>query len=638
MHPLPARRRHRRHVIATTLAIALLAASAGPASAAVTHIGVAPPAPQAAAPAAKAAAGPGTNYAHDDPFTARRTDWWRQARFGMFIHFGDYSYWGGDYQRADGTICKGTEWIYSQCRIPMAEYEAGARKFNPAKFSAAEIVGAAKAGGQKYIVITSKHHDGYAMWPTKVNTWNLRDHSSFDKQRDILAELKAEADKEGIKLGFYYSIVDWHNKNFTDDFPQYKKDMNAQLKELVTNYHPALLWFDGQGLGTPDKPGSPYTTQDGEDLANYLHTLDRTLLINDRVGKKRIVDGDYHTPEQTIPAAPIAGLPWETCMTMNKSWGWVRRDTSWKPPVTLTRNLIDIVSRGGDYLLNIGPTDTGEVQSQAIAGLREMGAWLGAHGQAVYGADHTGLVATPAWGAVSRSRDNKLYLSVYNWPGAGKELALTTNEPFTVAAARVLGSSQKPTWKTTGNQLAITVPGEPTNQVATVIELTIKTARPARGTGTGLTAEFWDNPTFTGPPAVTRIDRTVNYSWRHRGSPAASIPADNFSSRWTGFVQPEYTGAYTFQTVSDETVKVWVDGKVVIDNSKPHGYKVDQGVISLEAGKKYAIRVDHSERANESFLKLQWRSPNLSQRVIPTRQLYPASGAKSRARTNNGPG
>ena len=177
-----------------------------------------------------AAAGPGTNYAADDPFTSARTYWYRYNRFGMFIHFGAYSHLEGEWRKPDGTLCRNAEWIKYRCNIPMSEYEATARKFNPSQFDAAAVVKLAKNAGQRYIVITSKHHDGYAMWPTKVNKWNLRDHSSFSKSRDILAELKSEADKQGIKLGFYYSIWDWHDPDFESNFAAYKSRMYAQLR------------------------------------------------------------------------------------------------------------------------------------------------------------------------------------------------------------------------------------------------------------------------------------------------------------------------------------------------------------------------------------------------------------------------
>src|SRR5262249_43530527 len=163
--------------------------------------------------------------------------------FGMFIHFGSYSNLEGEYTRPDGSVCRNAEWIERECQIPREDYERQAATFDPAGFDADAIAQAAADPGQKYIVITAKHHEGYAMWPTKVNDWNLRDHSAFDKHRDILRELKAATAKRGIKLGFYYSIWDWHDPDFPDPatFPRYEQRMYAQLKELVDNYDPAIL-------------------------------------------------------------------------------------------------------------------------------------------------------------------------------------------------------------------------------------------------------------------------------------------------------------------------------------------------------------------------------------------------------------
>jgi alpha-L-fucosidase len=565
---------------------------------------------------AAAAPGPGTNYAVDDPFTSPRMAWWRDATFGMFIHFGAYSYWGGEYRKPDGTVCQDAEWIVNRCRIPWPEYEAAARRFNPSKFDGNAIAKLAKDAGQKYIVITAKHHDGYAMWPTKANPWNLRDHSSFDRNRDILAELKRGADAQGIKFGLYYSINDWHHPGARDDYPAYKRNMYQQLTELVTTYHPASLWFDGH---------SPkwWTLAEAEELQAYLRSLDPNLVINNRVGKRRIVDGDHHTPErhQNIPLAQVDGAPWESCITTSDRWGWARYDTNWKSSTTLTRFLLDIIGRDGNMLLNVGPDDTGVVPAEAASRLRGVGAWIAAHQESVYEATYTGLAADPAWGAVSR-RSDKLYLSVYDWPAPGAPLHLTVKAPFEITSARVLGSADPVSWRAAGDGFDIVPSGAATNATATVIELTTVLPAAGGGTGTGLTGKYWTNPTFSGTPTVTRTDRALNFAWRQKGSPAPAIPVDNFSARWTGFVQPQFTGAHTFLTVSDETVKVWVDGKVVVDNSTPHAPAVNKGTISLEAGQKYAIRVDYTDRTGEAYLKLLWANPYRKQRIIPTSQLY----------------
>src|SRR6266545_3342226 len=340
----------------------------------------------------------------------------------------------------------------------------------------------------------------------------------------------------------------------------------------------------------------------------------------------RLVDGDHRTPEReaNIPTAPMDGAPWESCLTTGNRWGWTRYD-SWKPAAQLTRNLLDIVGRDGNLLLNIGPDDHGVVPSDVASRLRQIGQWIGTaeHSSAVYGATYTGLVADPTWGAVSRKSD-KLYLSVYDWPAAGTPLHLTTRDPFGIVAARVLGSTSTVTWRAAGDGFDIFPSGTATDSIATVIELTIKTQTAVTGTGTGLTARYWTNSLFTGSPAVTRIDRSLNFAWRTKGSPASTIPVDNFSARWTGWVQPQFTGPHTFLMVSDETVKVWVDGKIVIDNTTPHGPTVNKGTITLQTGHKYSIRIDFTERTGEAYLKLLWASPNRKQRIIPTSQLYPS--------------
>jgi len=568
---------------------------------------------------APASAAPGTNYAVDDPFSAPRTAWWREARFGMFIHFGAYSWWGGQYRRPDGTLCQDAEWIKLRCSIPWPEYEAAARQFNPARFNADAIAQLAHDAGQRYIVITAKHHDGYAMWPTRTNPWNLRDHSSFDRNRDILAELKRAAEARGIKFGLYYSINDWHHPGTAGDGAAYKQNMYAQLRELVTNYRPAVLWFDGHSP-------SWWTLPDAEALQASLRAMDANLIINDRVGKSRTVDGDHETREREaqIPDAPWDGAPWEQCLTTGNRWGWTRYDV-WKPARQLTRTMLDVAGRDGNFLLNIGPNDTGAVPEAMADSLRGIGRWLNAagHAEAVYGSSYAGLVADPAWGAVTRKAD-KLYLSVYDWPAAGTPLHLTAHDPFGITAARVLGGTQRVTWRAAGDGWDITPSGAATNATATVIELTVALPAAVTGTGTGLNARYWTNTTFSGAPAVTRTDPTVNFAWRTGGSPAAAIPVDNFSARWTGFVQPQFTGPHTFLTVSDDTVRVWVDGQLVIDSATPHAAKVDKGTITLRAGQRYPIRVDYTERTGEAYLKLIWTNPQRRQRVVQTSQLYPS--------------
>lgn len=621
--------RTRRRVTGLALLLtAALAATAVPSSFAATPAArpdsTGPSAPAPPEPAAEPAGGPGTDHASDDPFTADRTSWFRQDRFGMFIHFGAYSNLEGEYERPDGTVCRNAEWIKRECDIPNDAYEKQAATFNPAEFDAKAVVAAAKDAGMRYIVITSKHHDGYAMWPTKVNDWNLRDHSSFDKKRDILAELKKASDDAGIKLGFYYSIWDWHDPDFPDPatFPAYEKRMRAQLKELVDTYDPALLWFDGEW--DTDKPHNPWTSKDGAQLESYLRGLDPDLIINNRVGKRRVVDGDYGTPEQEIPGAPVDGQLWESCMTLNDHWGFARHDENWKSGSTLVRNLLSTTSRSGNYLLNIGPDARGRVPQPSVDRLGQMGDWLRmpGHAKAVYGAEYGGLVEEPEWGSVSRNGD-KLYVAVNDWPSDGSALHLKARTDFDVTSARVLGSDQKIKVAEAGDGYDLTPSGAATNDIATVVELKVDpgpTARP--GKGKGLKQEIFDNAELTGAPKITRTDPSINHAWKWDGSPDASIPADSFGVRWTGTVEPRRTETYTLSTVSDDMARVWVDGKLVIDAWTPHDPRVDKGEVTLTAGTRHSIKVEYAEQTGEAHMKLLWSSPGQAQQIIPASQLY----------------
>ncbi|MCK2240408.1 MULTISPECIES: alpha-L-fucosidase [unclassified Crossiella] len=569
---------------------------------------------------------PPPGAAADDPFTAARTQWWRDARFGMFIHFGAYSQLEGEYRRPDGSLCQDAEWIMRKCKVPVTEYERLAKAFNPARFNAKEIVGLAKAAGQRYLVITSKHHDGYAMWPTAVNKWNLREHSAFDQNRDILAELKAEADRQGIKFGLYYSIWDWHDPDAAQlaTYEKYKARLRAQLAELVDRYDPAVLWFDGDWAA--DSPTLHWTRRDGAELEGYLRAKSPNLLINNRISyrpagvkERRVVDGDFGTPEQTFPTGTVDAQLWESCMTIAAKWGFARWDTNWKNHTQLIRNLTDIAGRGGNYLLNVGPDRHGVVPTIAADRLRAMGNWLRTAGQgaAVFGAGEPGVVADPDWGAVSRTGDT-LHAAVYQWPQPGKSLHLKAIAPFTVLGARVLSSPQPVRVTPSGDGYDITPSGKFTNDAASVIELRIRPQSPAPpGNGTGLRAEYFGNPDLAGPPELRRIDPEVNFAWRFAG--------DRFSVRWQGFLQPRFSETYTLRTVSDEAIRVWVDGKLVIDANSPHETRVDKTSLALTAGQRHAIRIEYREQTGEAFAKLLWSSPNQPQQIVPRSQLYPST-------------
>ena len=367
----------------------------------------------------------------------RRMQWWRQARFGMFIHWGLYCVPAGEYKgkRANQTA----EWIMSWANIPRAEYEQFLPQFNPVKFDAAQWVSIAKDAGMKYIVITSKHHEGFAMFHTKTSPYNIVDATPF--HRDPMKELAAEAKKQGIKFCFYYSIMDWHhpsqyvdakdkeptagngeNKIRPEAKAEYISYMKAQLKELVTGYDPAVLWFDGEWIPW-------WTHEDGVDLYNYVRSLKPDIIINNRVGKARNgmqgmskgaeQVGDFGTPEQQIPANGIPGVDWESCMTMNDTWGYGALDNNWKSAQTIVRNLIDIASKGGNYLLNVGPTSQGLIPEPSVERLAEVGKWMKVNGESIYGTSASPFANGLTFGRATQ-RGDRVYVQVFDWPADGK--------------------------------------------------------------------------------------------------------------------------------------------------------------------------------------------------------------------------
>ncbi|HON93280.1 MAG TPA: alpha-L-fucosidase [Sedimentisphaerales bacterium] len=361
-----------------------------------------------------------------------RMAWWRDARFGLFVHWGIYSVPAGTYngERIDGL----GEWIMHNAKIPVEEYEKFAPQFNPIGFNADEWVRLAKNAGMKYLVITSKHHDGFCLWDSKVTTWDIMDATPF--KRDILKELSIACRKHGIKLCFYHSIMDWHHPdaqapfwpNYNDtsrsnpNFGRYVDSyLKPQLAELVTHYGPlGVLWFDGEWI-------KDWTEPQGKDLYAYLRGLQPSLIINNRVGKGRKgmeglsvgkdYAGDFGTPEQQVPPEGLPGVDWETCMTMNDTWGYKSYDENWKSTEELIRTLVDVASKGGNFLLNVGPTPEGLIPQPSVERLQEMGKWMAVNGQSIHGTSAS-VIGRPSWGRCT-VKGNKLYLHVFDWPTDG---------------------------------------------------------------------------------------------------------------------------------------------------------------------------------------------------------------------------
>lgn len=460
-----------------------------------------------------------------------RMQWWYEARFGMFIHFGSYSELGHG------------EWafFYENWSKPAYQTQVSSN-FNPRRFDAKAIVGLAKTAGMKYLVITAKHHEGFSMWNSDVTgfsdtigttSYNLYDYTPF--KRDILAELKSECDAQGIKFCLYYSILDWchssqtvnHSTTFTNMASMsartaYIADMKAQLAELITKYNPAILWFDGDWCDNLANPTLQHwwNSADGQDLYNYLLGLKPDLIINERV-KRNCGIGDYECPEQTVPAAPLS-RPWETNTTMNGAWGYdSSKEQSYKSSASLIQEMANVVSRDGNYLLNIGPKDDGSVTNGSKSILNDFGAWMATYKDSIYGAAGSPYGAEPSWGRFT-AKPGVLYAHVFNWPANGQlQIPKLTNTITRIYSMKTPATSLS--YTVTSNSINITVPSSAPNSADSVIAIEVvgtPTGAPSSAIANGvytLTAQnsgkvagIVGNSTATGAAVEQRTDTGIN--------------------------------------------------------------------------------------------------------------------------------
>jgi alpha-L-fucosidase len=430
----------------------------------------------------------------------KKMEWWREARFGMFIHFGVYAQLAGEYNGHQQTR-GGAEWIMNRMKIPVAEYKAIAKQFNPVKFDADEWVRMAKNAGMKYLVITAKHHDGFALFDSKASDWDIVDGTPYKK--DLLKPLAAACKKYGIKLGFYYSQAqDWGNaggsvarklmaegwpnpdstkiNSYTQEhkghwdpaqetstFAQYIDRVAVpQVKELMSNYGDvAVLWWD-----TPTN----MTDEAALKLQEQLK-LQPNIITNDRL-KRPNFPGDTKTPEQKIPnLSEFDGKDWETCMTMNGTWGFRNSDTNWKSSTTLIRNLIDIASKGGNYLLNVGPKPDGSFPEASVERLKDLGAWMKIYGEAIY-ATQASPISDQTWGRITRkdlkNGNTTLYFSVFDWPKNGELVVKGLKNA--VVSAQLLNSKNKISWAKAAGEMIFKLPISAPNEVASVIKVEVK--------------------------------------------------------------------------------------------------------------------------------------------------------------------
>lgn len=413
-----------------------------------------------------------------------RMKWWREARFGLFIHWGLYAIPAGEW---NGQTNYG-EWIRNNAQIPLATYDKFVQQFNPVKFNAEEWVMMAKNAGMKYIVITSKHHDGFAIYDSKISDYDVM---STPFRRDILKELAAACKKNDMRLCFYHSIMDWHHPDYLPrrtwekdrpvanaNFARYVNYMKEQLKELLTGYgNIGVLWFDGEWEST-------WTHENGKDLYEFVRRLQPSIIINNRIDKGREgmegstkeggYAGDFGTPEQEIPATGIPGTDWESCMTMNNNWGYNKNDNNWKSAEDLTQKLIDIASKGGNFLLNVGPTSEGLFPQASVERLQLIGEWMKINGESIYGTEASPFKKL-SWGRCTQktnSGNTRLYLHVFDWPqnnqlilpGLGSE----------IQNARALAGNTAVKYSRKENGYVIDLTGVTKQNYATVIAVDLK--------------------------------------------------------------------------------------------------------------------------------------------------------------------
>lgn len=398
-----------------------------------------------------------------------RRQWFKQDKFGIFIHWGPYSVIGRH------------EWARHRYQIPQAEYDQYAKAFNPVNYNPDQWVSLFKNAGAKYIVITSKHHDGFSIYRSKVSDYDME---ITPYKGDPLKMLASAAKKQNMRLGFYHSIMDWHHPEYTPkrawevtdpktgDLNKYLDYMKAQLRELLSEYGDvAVIWFDGEW-----EHKEPGKLREAE-IAQFINELQPNTLINDRLWNRRPGNpANYGTPEQFVPATgvkdPVHQDPmWESCVTINEeSWGYNQYETDFKTPRYLIRMLIEVVSKGGNLLLNVGPRPDGTIQEEFVARLNAMGAWMKVNSESIHGTTASPFERLPFFGRAT-TKGNTLYLHVFQWPKDGRLVVPgLTNQ---VVSAELLATKGKLQTKREGSNVVVALPATAPDDVASVVKLTL---------------------------------------------------------------------------------------------------------------------------------------------------------------------
>jgi alpha-L-fucosidase len=384
--------------------------------------------------------------------TPEQMQWWRDAKFGLFVHWGPVSLKGTEIGWSRGGERRGRN-DKTTGEIPVEVYDNLYQQFNPTQFDAKEWVATAQAAGMKYLVFTSKHHDGFCEFDSKLTTYTIM---SSPFKRDVVGEIAKACHDAGLKVGWYYSPPDWHHPDYrTANHARYIEYLHGQLRELCTNYGKIdIIWFDGLG-GKPDD-------WDSTALIRMIRELQPGVIINNRAG----LPADHDTPEQRIGKSQT-NRAWESCITICRQWAWKPNDEM-KSLKQCIQTLVQVVGGDGNLLFNVGPMPTGEIEPRQIERLREMGEWLKKYGESIYGT-RGGPFEPAKWGATTH-KGSKVYVHIFNWPADTITLPAI---PQKIASFSVL-TGGKTTVNQTDKGVSISVPPADRQEIDTIVVIELE--------------------------------------------------------------------------------------------------------------------------------------------------------------------
>ena len=479
-----------------------------------------------------------------------RMQWWRDGRFGLFIHWGLYSIPAGEWKGKE--VPKIGEWIMKNAQIPVAEYRELAKQFNPVKFDPKAFVALAKNAGMKYITITSKHHDGFAMFKSNASPYNVVDATPYKK--DIIKMLADECHKQGMKICFYYSQSrDWNEPNGLDNDWDYPAERNfqkyldekvkPQLTELLTNYGPiGMIWFD-----TP----MSITKEQAQSLKDLVRKIQPATIISGRLGGG--VETDYSsTSDNAIPSIVTPG-DWEVPATLNNTWGFKKNDHEWKSPETTTRLLFDIASKGGNYLLNVGPTAEGLIPQESVNILNRVGEWMKINSEAIYGTKGSPFTSEFDWGNITQ-KGNKLYVGIYDWPKGEFYLEGLKNKVQKIylladPAKKAIKFTESYDKKLDHHRLKIALPAAAPDKIVSVVVVELDGAPQAEQF---IAQQHNGKVNLPGPVAdIRKGDEKAKLNFVTRGGGANGYTDPKITLGWSFKI--EKPGTYSVDIVSNET-------------------------------------------------------------------------------------